>query len=138
RSLLVFVDSARTVIYGFVGMGVMLAFLSLLGILGFLVLERESDYATLRAMGYGAKQIGESVFTEVGLLGLGGLLLSLPTWALLSIGLRSIMALAWFSVPVDFRGDDLGFVAIPTLAFVVLAAIPAVRQILKFSPASVL
>lgn len=122
----------------FVALGGFLAFLFVLSVLGFLLLERENEYATLRSMGYGTKEIAKAVLIEVLTLGSFGFSCSLAAWVVISLALRALLAYAWFHVPMDFRATDIAHVAVPTIAFFVIAAIPGIRGLMRLELATVL
>jgi len=122
----------------FVGLGSVLAFAFVLSMLGFLLLEREVEYVTLRAMGYGPLDVAQSVLVEVALLASLGIALSVPAWTAMAYALRAPMAEAWLSVPLDFRAHDFATVAAPTLLAALLAAVPGVRGIMRLDLTAVL
>jgi len=122
----------------FVALGGFLAFFFLLSVLGFLLLERETEYATLRTMGYGLAEIARIVLIEVGAIAVVGLGLSFVTWGAISYLLRDLMATAWFEVPVSFRVQDYLVVSVPTACFLVLAALPGIRGLMRLDLAAVL
>lgn len=122
----------------FVLLGGLLAFLFVLSILGFLLLERESEYATLRSMGYGTTDIAKSVLTEVAVLGTLGLALSVGAWMTVSLVLRTLLAYVVLPVPLDFRAVDIATVAVPTIGFMVAAAVPGIRRLMHLQLATVL
>jgi ABC-type antimicrobial peptide transport system permease subunit len=126
------------VVHSFVALGGLLAFLFILNVLGFLLLERENEYATLRSMGYGTKEIAKTVLTAVFALGSVGVSVSVGMWMLTALALRALLAYAWFHVPMDFRFVDIAVVALPTMAFFVFAAIPGIRGLMKLHLATVL
>ncbi len=126
------------VVHSFVALGGLLAFLFILNVLGFLLLERENEYATLRSMGYGTKEIAKTVLTEISALGFVGLSLSVGSWMLTALALRALLAYAWFHVPMDFRVVDIAIVALPTMGFFLFAAIPGIRGLMKLHLATVL
>jgi putative ABC transport system permease protein len=127
-----------SVVASFVGLGGLLAFFFLLSVLGFLLLEREGEYATLRTMGYGTKEIALTVLTEVIALAVLGLVVSLAAWAAIAFFLQALVGYAWFSTPVDFRFVDIAIVAGPTILFLVLSALPGIRGLMRLQLASVL
>lgn len=128
----------NVIIVPFVGLSGVLAFAFLLSVLGFLLLERETEYATLRSMGYATSEIARIVLTEVGVLAVMGLVLSLGTWAAAAYALRHPMAKAWFLVPLDFRAHDFMVSSVPTLIFLGLAAVPGIRALMRLDLSSAL
>jgi putative ABC transport system permease protein len=131
-----YLSAFNVIVVPFIGLSGILAFFFLLSVLGFLLLEREMEYATLRSMGYGAWEIALIIFTEVGVLAALGLMLSLGTWAATAYALRDPMAKAWFLIPLDFRAHDFFVASIPTLLFLGLAALPGIRALLRMDLSS--
>jgi putative ABC transport system permease protein len=131
RATVDYLAAFNIIVVPFVALGGGLAFLFLLGVLGFLLVERETEYATLRSMGYGGAEISRIVLTEVGVLATAGLVLSVGTWAATAYALRVPMAAAWFCVPLDLRAADLSMCCVPTLLFLGLAAAPGIRALVR-------
>jgi putative ABC transport system permease protein len=138
RATLEYLSAFNVIIVPFVGLSGVLAFFFLLSVLGFLLLERETEYATLRSMGYAKPEIARIVFTEVGVLAALGLAISLGTWAATAYALQTPMATAWFSIELDFRAQDFALAALPTLAFLMLAALPGIRALVRMDLAAAL
>ncbi|MDB5217200.1 MAG: transporter permease, partial [Myxococcaceae bacterium] len=67
------VREQRAAIVPFLIVGMCFALAAVLSVLAVLLLERESEYATLRSMGYGRWSIVRIVFTEIGALSFLGL-----------------------------------------------------------------
>ena len=133
-----YLASFNTMILPFIALGGFLAFLFLVSILGVLLTEREAEYATLRTMGYDGAGIARMVLAEVAALGAAGLTLSVATWVLFTYALRGPMAKAWFVVPTCFRSADFAEVAVPTAALLAIAALPAIRRIMRLDLATVM
>lgn len=119
-----------------IGEGCALAFFFLVSMLSFLLLEREPEYATLRTLGYGGLEIAKMVLVEVLALGAAGLLLSLGTWLAVTRILLELMTVAWFRIPLAARADDWLLVAVPIGMFLVMAAVPGIRSLLKMDLAA--
>lgn len=135
---LAYLSSFNVIVVPFIALSGVLAFFFLVSVLGFLLLERETEYATLRSLGYGGGEIARIVLTEVGLLALAGLVLSLGAWMVTAHVLRMPMAATWFEVPLDFRSHDFMVASVPTLLFLVLAAVPGIRALLSMDLSTVL
>ncbi|MFO0738979.1 MAG: FtsX-like permease family protein [Labilithrix sp.] len=135
---LAYLSSFNVIVVPFIGLSGILAFFFLVSVLGFLLLERETEYATLRSLGYGGGEIARIVLTEVGLLAMAGLVLSLGAWMVTAHVLRMPMAATWFEVPLDFRAHDFMVASIPTLLFLVLAAVPGIRALVSMDLSTVL
>jgi ABC-type antimicrobial peptide transport system permease subunit len=138
EATLSFLASLDAIVAPFIGLGSVLSFFFLLSVLGFLLLERETEYATLRSMGYGTAEIATIVLTEVGVLAMGGLMLSIATWAVTAYALRAPMSKAWFWVPMDLRPADYLACALPTVLVLVFAALPGIRALMRLNLASTL
>ncbi len=93
------------------------------------IAERQGEYATLRCLGYGGRQIGAIILTEA--LGLGGLaaLLSVPLGMVLAQFLNARMSEAWYEVITIFRPGDFGVVVTLAIALVPVAAYPGFRMV---------
>ena len=66
---LAYLSSFNVIVVPFIGLSGVLAFFFLVSVLGFLLLERETEYAiALRSLGYNGFEIARIVLTEVGLL----------------------------------------------------------------------
>ncbi len=131
-----YLASFNTMILPFVGLGGLLAFLFLLSVLGVVLGERETEYATLRTMGYDRGGIARMVLAEVTVLAAIGIALSLATWVLFTVALRGPMAKAWFVVPTCFRPGDFAQVAVPTAILLAVAALPGIRRIMRLDLAT--
>jgi putative ABC transport system permease protein len=121
----------NVIVVPFVGLSGVLAFFFLVSVLGFLLIERENEYATLRSMGYATMEIACIVLTEVAVLAALGLVLSAAAWTLTAHALSAPMARVWFPVPLDFRLADYCACSLPTLAFLGLAALPGIRALMR-------
>ena len=123
------VREQRAAIVPFLIVGMCFALAAVLSVLAVLLLERESEYATLRSMGYGRTSIVRIVFTEIGALSFLGLAAALLGWVALDAYIVHALSKALFPLPIDFRIGDLLSVAIPTLACLSAASALAVRAI---------
>jgi ABC-type antimicrobial peptide transport system permease subunit len=135
---LAYLSSFNVIIVPFVGLSGILSFFFLVSVLGFLLIERETEYATLRSMGYATSEIARIVLVEVGVLAAVGLVLSLGTWALTAYALREPMTKTWFLIPLDFRARDFAVASVPTLLFLVFAALPGIRALMRMDLSSAL
>ena len=135
---LTFIVALNAVIVPFIGLGSVLAFFFLLSVLGFLLLERETEYATLRSLGYGRAEITKIVLTEVGVLATAGLVFSLVTWVLTAYALRGPMTTTWFWIPLDLRAEDFFRCCLPTVLVLSFAALPGIRALMRMNLSSAL
>lgn len=123
------VREQRSAIVPFLVVGMVFALAAVLSVLAVLLLERESEYATLRSMGYGRASIMRVVFTEIGALALLGLTAALLGWIALDAYILHALSHQLFPLPLSIRGGDLLSVALPTLACLAVASALAVRSI---------
>jgi hypothetical protein len=128
-----YMKEQRASIFPFLTVGALLSFMSILSVLAVLLLEREVEYATLRGMGYGRKEIATIIFTEVGVLSLAGLVAGALAWMALASLLIRIISRSWFPLPPAYLPADFGSVAVPTIVFLALAAAVGVRRILRIN-----
>jgi ABC-type lipoprotein release transport system permease subunit len=110
---------------------IFLAALFILTSINLSVLETESEFATLKAIGYGEKWITRIVLTEASVYAVGAMLLSVPVGAAISVYLNRRMGQAWFLVDDFFSPLEFATVLIPALLFVPLGAYPALRHVLR-------
>jgi ABC-type antimicrobial peptide transport system permease subunit len=122
----------------FIALGGTLAFFFLLSVLGFMLVERQTEYATLRSLGYAPAEIARIVLTEIALLAAVGIGVGIGAWAGTAWLLREPMAKAWFRVALDLRAHDFLTAAIPTLLFLIVASVLGTRAVLRQDLASVL
>ena len=123
------VREQRSAIVPFLVVGMVFALAAVLSVLAVLLLERESEYATLRSMGYGRSSIVRIVFTEIGALALLGLTAAFVGWVALDAYILHALSEQLFPLPLSIRGGDLLSVALPTLACLAVASALAVRSI---------
>ncbi len=95
----------------------------------FTFMERESDFVLLEILGFEQKTLSKMMKVEVGILGVMGIILSLPTGYVLAMILNSILGQAWFNVPTLFDWRDPVFVMIPALVLLPVTTIPVIKKI---------
>jgi hypothetical protein len=125
------VAEERAALAPFLFMGMCFGLAAVLSVFAVLLLERESEYATLRAMGYGRSKILRVVFTEMAVLSLLGLGAAALAWLGIHAYIVAALSRALFPLPIDYRLGDFLSVAIPTVASLSVAAVLAVRGILR-------
>jgi putative ABC transport system permease protein len=128
-----FLSEQREAVFPFLGVGIFLALLATLSVLAILLLDREGEYATLRAMGYGRSGIGRVVFTEVFALSLIGLVGAAFAWIGVAIYIMHALSEILFPLPVTLLLGDLVRVAAPTLAFLAVAAAAGVAVVQRIN-----
>lgn len=95
------------------------------------VLETESEFATLKAIGYGERWITRIILSETAVYAAGAMLLSVPVAMVVSVYLNRRMGLAWFRIDDLFSPLEFAAVVLPALLLVPLGAYPALRHILR-------
>jgi ABC-type lipoprotein release transport system permease subunit len=92
--------------------------------------EREGEYATLASLGYSNGFLGRVILTETVLLGLIGILLSVPLSYLFSVYLNREMGEAWIELDLYLDARDVIEVMVFAFLFLPVAALPSLRNIL--------
>lgn len=131
QAMIVYLQGFNAVVVPFVFLAGVLGFLFLAGVLSLVIAERGVEYATLRSMGYAAREVSRIVLTELAVLVVAGLGASVFLWFQLSMALRDLMAHAWFWIPITLRASDYALVSVPVVLFLAAAAIPGIRQLLR-------
>ena len=121
------------VLYLAAGFSIAVAALFVFSVASFLVLERRGEYAMLRILGLSDGAVGRLILTEVFFLGLLGAFLAIPMGYGIAVYLTGRMSEAWFTVEVVTRWPDLAAVLLPAVLALPLAALPAVRTVLRSS-----
>ncbi len=127
------VGEQRTAIFPFLTVGMFFALAAILSVLAVLLLEREGEYATLRAMGFGRGSLARIVFTEFAALTALGMLGAFVLWLGLGAFIMSALSRALFPLPIDYRVTDLLRIAAPTTACLVVAAAAGVASMLSLN-----
>jgi len=97
------------------------------------IIERESEYATLKSIGYGRSHIAEIIFSESLAQGLLGILLSLPLAILLTSWINYRIGIAWFHIEDYYVLRDFTQVTGLALFLIPLAAYFGMRLIFKMN-----
>jgi len=131
------IEQSRKVLYVMIGVlnvcaavSIFLAGLFILTSINLSVLETKSEFATLKAIGYGERWITRIVLIETAVYAAGAMLVSVPVGTLVSIYLNRRMGQAWFRVDDFFSPLEFATVLVPALLLVPVAAYPALRHIL--------
>lgn len=132
------VHESRVATVPFLVVGMTFALAAVLSVLAVFFLEREAEYATLRAMGYGSSAITRMVLTEIMTLLVFGLAAALGGWLLLDVYLLRALSHALFPLPLCLRATDLIVIAVPVLAALGVASVFAVRSIMRIDLRAVL
>jgi len=130
-------EQSRKVLYVMIGVlnvcaavSIFLAALFILTSINLSVLETKSEFATLKAIGYGESWIKRIVLIETAVYAAGAMLVSVPVGTFVSLYLNRRMGQAWFRVDDFFSPLEFAIVLVPALLLVPLAAYPALRHIL--------
>jgi len=100
-------------------------------------LDRQGEFATLRALGHGRRQIAAIVGGEAFAQTLVAAALSFPLGLAIAWPLSKRIGDAWFRIGIVFDAPDFAFVIVPALALALLAAAHAVRRVLRLDIARV-
>lgn len=112
-----------------VSIGLAVGALFLISSLAMSVLERQSEFAVLRALGWGRRELAIVVLAEsIVLTALGGVVASLIAPAIASPLMQRINA-AWFHVSYDLRPANFLVVVLPALALAVAVALQTAMRI---------
>ncbi len=125
-----YMASFDVIIDPLIGISVLLSVLFLATVLSILLLERDSEYATLRAMGVSGSSLFRMIGIEVGVVTLAATLLSVAVWIGLAAVFRYLMALAWIDAGLHLMLSDFLAVAVPSVVFLLLAAVPGAWRLL--------
>lgn len=130
-ALVEYLENLTVILDPMLAMSVLMSGLFLLSVIGILIREREMEYATLRCIGFESREICRIILTELLLLVIGATIGSIPLWGGLSRMINALSGRAWFPVGIKFVATDFLKMAIPALLFLPLAALPAIRHILR-------
>ena len=133
-------EQSRKVLYVMIGVlnvcaavSIFLAVLFILTSINLSVLETESEFATLKAIGYGQSWITKIILIETAVYAAGAMLVSIPVGTIVSIYLNRQMGEAWFRIDDFFSPLEFAIVLVPAMLLVPLGAYPALRHILGMS-----
>jgi putative ABC transport system permease protein len=138
RALLEFLGAIQGLWRPFLVLGAVVACLFLFCVLGYLLAERELEYSTLRALGYGRREITRLVFSEIAVLLAIGLLFTWPAWIAVSQLFLTASGRAWIPVPLSLRWQDLAPVLGSVLLVLPLSVLPGILALLRASLSKVL
>jgi putative ABC transport system permease protein len=114
---------------------IVLAALFMLTGLSMAVLERESEYATLRTFGYSRGDVTKMIYAETAVEAVFAIIACLPLSLILATYLQHAMAKAWFKVDFHYPVADFWGVIGPAMLLLPLAALPPLYRLLRTSPA---
>lgn len=129
--LLEIMDEILTILWVTEGFSIAVAVLFVFSSASFTVAQRSPEYATLRILGLGERQITAMVVAEVLLLGGIAAVLAAPLGYGLAVLLSGRLSTAWITVQVVARWKDVLIIIVPALILLPLAAWPAIRKVLR-------
>lgn len=124
---------ARAVINVAIGISIFMAVLFLISSLTINILERETEYATLGALGYSRPSVSRIVLTEVMTESACALALSIPISVLTAYYLNLEMARAWFKIDLFLNSRDFLTVMVPAFLATPLASLPGLKTIFSLN-----
>jgi putative ABC transport system permease protein len=119
------------------GVGIGIALFFVLGSVLLNVLEREMEYATLRAIGYNRRRISGIVLTELMAEAAAGILLGIPVAVLLGFFINYRQGQIYFYIPTVIGWASLLGVSLWALVFIPLASVPGLRHLFRLKIAQV-
>lgn len=115
-------------------LSILVAIVLIFTILMINILDRESEYAVIRAIGYGRTAIGRIVLTEILVISLLSILSSIPLSIILSSILRYQVGKTAFGVVAFYvHPEDFLKTLVPAFLLMITAAYPGLRYIFKLS-----
>jgi len=133
-----YLNQMKGVLFSAVGVSVVIATLFLLGSVLLNILEREAEFATLRALGYSRRVITQIVLTELLAETVSAVLLSLPLAVALALFINHQQGKIYFHIPTSVRGADLLLISACAILFIPLAGLPGLRHLFRMDVASAL
>jgi putative ABC transport system permease protein len=128
-----YMDQMQGVFHASVAVSLVIATLFLLGSVLLNILEREMEFATLRAIGYNRRLITKVVLTELLLETAFAVLISLPLSVALAFLINYQQGKIYFHIPTSVRAVDLLMVSVGSFLFIPLASLPALRHLFRMN-----
>jgi hypothetical protein len=135
ETVLQYMETMWSIIRTATTISILLAALFMLTGMSMAVLERESEYATLRTYGYDSGDVTKMIAVEVIAEAAIATALSAPLSVALGFYLQHAMAEAWFEVAFNYRLTDFATIMVPGLMALPFAALPPLWRLLRTSPA---
>jgi len=132
-----YMDQMQGVFLSSMGVSIVIATLFLLGIVLMNILEREMEFATLRAIGYNRRAITKIVLTELLAETVSAVLISLPLAVALALYINYEQGKIYFHIPTTVRAADLFQVSLWALLFIPVASLPGLRHLFRLNIAQV-
>ena len=102
------------------------------------VLDRQREYATLQSLGLPDRSMIGSVYLELGVEAVAALLLSIPVSIALVSFLNHQFSALWPAVETYLSARDFLAIMIPAVCLLPLAAVPAIRFLMRMEISEVL
>jgi len=129
RAMDEYLQALEGIHYSSVGVSVFIALFFLLASVLLNIGERETEFATLRAVGYSRGMISRIVLTELFAEALTALLLSIPVAVALGFFINYRQGQIYFHIPTVVSWPGLLAVSLWSLVLVPLASIPGLRHL---------
>lgn len=100
------------------------------------LLDRQGEFATLRALGYGRARVATILITESLQQAVIAAALAVPTGLLLAWPLAARIGQAWFRIGIQPEPSSFSVVIVAALALAVAAAVYATRQVMRLNIAA--
>ncbi|UUZ48680.1 FtsX-like permease family protein [Massilia sp. B-10] len=99
--------------------------------LGYIILQRQGEYQSLRLLGYSDALVRGIIVVEICLISLAALLAAVPVGALTADYLNSKMSEVWFQIDTIISLQDYLKTFIPSFVLLPLVALPIARMVLR-------
>jgi len=94
------------------------------------VLEREGEFATMEALGFGRRTLRRVLIYEAAIQMVGAVIFAGPLAFAIAVYLNGRMSQVWFEIPTHGRPSDFVTVLLPALLLAPLGALPGIRHVL--------
>ena len=101
------------------------------------ILERESEFATLMSLGYGRMPLARMVLTEICVMGICALVLSVPIAFGIAHYMNAELSKIWFHIDTYVKVKDLALSLLVPFLLLPVAALPAMRHVFRINVALV-
>jgi len=106
--------------------------------MSFAITGRSGEYGILRILGFRGASVGSLIYAETLILAFAAALLAVPLGFALASVLNQRLGSVWFEIDTLPTLWDYLRVLVPALLFIPLAALPAVRKVLRSEPVDTL
>jgi len=101
------------------------------------ILERESEFATLMSLGYGRMPLARMVLTEICVMGISALVLSVPIAFGIAHYMNAELSKIWFHIDTYVKLKDLALSLLVPFLLLPVAALPALHHVFRIDVALV-